>query len=324
MNSAHRETFGCFGGTCTVAIRGSGQRGHPSHAVAWARDHLLTWHGQFSRFLPDSELSCLNSDPRTVVPASPLLLDLAAAVVLAGERTDGIVDGTLVGALEDSGYGRHRLPGSGPLSGVPDAVPRPRLSAASGNVEQAWKAISVDREAGTVGRPPGVQLDSGGLVKGLLADVLVGWLGTHTDALIDCSGDLAIGGSDPAPRPVEVEHPFDGSVAHVFEMAAGGMATSGTTRRRWIGADGGEAHHLLDPSTGRPAFTGLVQVTALAPSALEAEILAKWALLGGPSDARVRLTYGGVIIDDLGDVVVVAPPSPGRRPPGRGPGRTMA
>jgi thiamine biosynthesis lipoprotein len=35
------------------------------------------------------------------------------------------------------------------------------------------------------------------------------------------------------------------------------------------------AHHLLDPATRRPAYTGVVQATALAPTALEGEALAK-------------------------------------------------
>src|SRR3954467_9260833 len=56
------------------------------------------------------------------------------------------------------------------------------------------------------------------------------------------------------------------------------------------------AHHLLAPATGRPAFTGLVQVTALAPTALEAEIRAKAALLSGPDRARDWLPDGGGLV----------------------------
>jgi hypothetical protein len=40
-----------------------------------------------------------------------------------------------------------------------------------------------------------------------------------------------------------------------------GVATSGIGRRSWLDADGRPAHHLLDPSTGSPAFTGIVQET---------------------------------------------------------------
>jgi thiamine biosynthesis lipoprotein len=46
-------------------------------------------------------------------------------------------------------------------------------------------------------------------------------------------------------------------------------------------------------------------VTALAPSALEAEWLSKAALLSGPSRARNWLTHGGVIVGDDGTFDVI-------------------
>ena len=54
---------------------------------------------------------------------------------------------------------------------------------------------------------------------------------------------------------------------------------AGSAARSWLDARGRPAHHLLDPATGRPAFTGVVQATALAPTALEAEWRAKAAVL---------------------------------------------
>jgi hypothetical protein len=71
-------------------------------------------------------------------------------------------------------------------------------------------------------------------------------------------------------------------------------------RRSWLDRGGRPAHHLLDPATGRPAFTGLVQVTALAPSALMAEVYAKAAILSGPHGAPAWLPHGGVIMRDDG------------------------
>ena len=67
--SEARETFGCFGGTCAVVVDGPGPTGtRAADAVAAARESLLGWHEQFSRFIPASELSRLNADPR---PRSP-------------------------------------------------------------------------------------------------------------------------------------------------------------------------------------------------------------------------------------------------------------
>ena len=80
--------------------------------------------------------------------------------------------------------------------------------------------------------------------------------------------------------------------------------------------DGGFAHHLLDPATGAPAWTGLISVTALAPTALEAETLAKAALLSGPDRrAGMLATYGGLLVHDDGDVEAVGPLRPRPRRP---------
>jgi thiamine biosynthesis lipoprotein len=96
---------------------------------------------------------------------------------------------------------------------------------------------------------------------------------------------------------VEIADPFhEGEILHHYELADGAVATSGTSKRSWIGRDGELAHHLIDPATGRPAFTGIVQATALAPSGVEAEALAKAALLSGPEGARAWLQYGGVLV----------------------------
>jgi thiamine biosynthesis lipoprotein len=66
-------------------------------------------------------------------------------------------------------------------------------------------------------------------------------------------------------------------------------------------------HHLLDPATGQPAFTGIVQATALAATALEAEARAKAALLSGPDHAPRWLSHGGVIVYDGGGFEVIGP-----------------
>jgi thiamine biosynthesis lipoprotein len=72
---------------------------------------------------------------------------------------------------------------------------------------------------------------------------------------------------------------------------------------------------VLDPSTGEPAWTGLVAATAVGASAFEAEVLAKTALLSGPRGARRALhRSGGVLQHDDGRVEVVAPAAVVRLP----------
>jgi thiamine biosynthesis lipoprotein len=91
-------------------------------------------------------------------------------------------------------------------------------------------------------------------------------------------------------------------------VGSGGIATSGIDSRVWLSGDGGFAHHLLDPSTGRSAWTGLISATALGDSALEAETLAKASLLSGAGGARRLLrARGGAIVHETGRVELVGP-----------------
>jgi thiamine biosynthesis lipoprotein len=299
------ETFECFGSTCSVFVTGSGSLGSARDAVTFAKRELLSWHERFSRFLPDSELSRLNADPREVVPVSALMARLAQAVRIAGSLTGGLVDATLLEPIETAGYASD-LPHALSLDSALELAPIRRPAGASAHPH--WHQVQVDTAARTVSRPPGVKLDSGGLAKGLFADVLAEALVDHASFAIDCAGDLRIGGADGLIRAIYVESPFDASTLHTFELARTALATSGIGRRSWLSERGTPAHHLLDPSTGTPAYTGIVQATALAPSALMAEIHAKAALLSGPAQARASLPHGGVIVLDDGSHRVIQPP----------------
>ena len=144
----------------------------------------------------------------------------------------------------------------------------------------------------------------------MFADLLAARLGAHARFVVDCCGDLRLGGTRREPREVGIEDPFQDGVLHAFELASGAVATSSIGRRAWLDPDGEPAHHLLDPATGLPAYTGIVQASALAPTALEAEWRAKAALLAGPDAAPGHLVHGGLLVLDDGRGVVLDPPAP--------------
>jgi thiamine biosynthesis lipoprotein len=303
--SEARRTFECFGGLVGVSVLGP-ESMEPERAAAAAEARLLAAHRQLSRFLPGSELSRLNRDPRTRVPADPLLLRLASGAREAGELTDGLVDATLLSEIEAAGY-RDSMLGRPSVRGPvePEAV-----APADPHSARAWAKLSVNWPAGTIERPPGVEIDSGGVAKGLLADEVAATLARFPAFAVDCCGDVRIGGRAGQGRPIRVEDPFGGEPICSLEVSDGGVATSGITRRSWEGSGGAPAHHLLDPATGEPAFTGVIQATALAPSAFLADVYAKWALLSGPELAPSRLPYGGVLVLADGSVETVAARTP--------------
>ncbi len=299
-----RQAFACFGSRCTVIVSDTDSVDAAAAATA-ARKRLLAWHGQFSRFLPDSELTRLNDDPGETVIVSPLMRRVVEAGIQAARATGGLVDPTLLTQIERAGYQSH-FEGPGlPLLAALDHAParRPGRPAEEAN----WRLVRTDRRTSSVTRPAGVRIDAGGIAKGVFADEIAAILAGHDAFVVDCGGDLRLGGRRAPLREVQVESPFEDAILHTFGLRSGGVATSGIGRRSWIDGNGNVAHHLLDPGTGRPAFTGLVQVTALAPTATEAEMLSKAALLRGPAGAGEVLVHGGVIVLDDGDYVVLDP-----------------
>lgn len=306
-----KDQFSCFGSTCAAFVIGDVPGRSARAAVAQARSFLLDWHERFTRFEADSELSRLNADARRVVPVSDAMARLAEAVVVAGRQTGGLVDGTLLREIEAAGY-REDLGVSVPLALALELAPPRRPAGPS--PREGWNQIAVDRAGRTITRPVGVALDSGGLAKGLAADLLAAALGTHECFAINAAGDVRVGGAGRVPRPVRVASPFDGATLHTFALTEAGVATTGIGRRSWQGPDGAPAHHLLDPATGKPAFTGVVQATAIAPTALEAETRAKAAVLSGPDVAAAWLPDGGVLVfEDAGHRVVEPAPAATRQ-----------
>ncbi|HEX4751740.1 MAG TPA: FAD:protein FMN transferase [Solirubrobacterales bacterium] len=301
MNGAAVETFECFGGRCTVRVTDRDASG-VDRAARQAQLTLLGAHRLLSRFDPDSELSRLNRDPRRAVPASPLLRKVVAAALTAGLRSGGLVDATLVAEIEAAGYAESRDFDGGHKSG-----PTPSPQPAAPNPRADWCALSIDEGAGTVTRPPGLRLDPGGIAKGLMADLVGEALAEFGSFAVDCCGDLRVGGAGGREQRILVEDPAGGEPLHELRIADGAVATSGITRRAWTGTDGRAAHQIIDPSTGRPAFTGVIQATAVAPTGVLAETLAKTALLVGPGRAESQLPFGGVIVEDGGAVRIIEP-----------------
>jgi thiamine biosynthesis lipoprotein len=274
----YSQSFSCFGGTVRVMASG------PNAPKGIERSRLLALevHRRLSRFEPGSELSRLNSDPRERVRASEMLRTLARATRRAGIESGGLVDSTCLPAVKAAGYSEHW-----------DKLNPGRSAKATLATDWrggGWEKVQVDEDF--IIRPVGVQLDSGGLGKGIAADLMAAALADCETWLVDCGGDLRLGGTAGVPRTVNISDPYDDRVVlHTYELAMGSVATSGTTGRAWA-----NGHHLIDPRTGRPAETGIIQATAVTETCLDAEIRAKTALLRGPETAADVLTRGGVYV----------------------------
>jgi thiamine biosynthesis lipoprotein len=303
-------SFDAMGSQVRLLIGEPGPGMVPAAAAAeQAQRFIHGFDATLSRFKSGSELCALNRDPRERVPASALLREAVQAGIDAARHSGGLVDPTLLREIEGTGYvasraGMHGAPLSEALAEAPPRQP------AGPSPARAWRHFEIDEEAREIIRPAGLGFDTGGTGKGLAADLLAESLRGYSRFIVDCGGDIRIGGADALVHPYEVfvEHPLTGERAYVLRLGSGAVATSGLNVRIWRGADGRFAHHLLDPATGEPAWTGLVGATALADTAVGAETLSKAALLSGPEGARELLAErGGLTVHDGGRVELIGP-----------------
>ncbi len=243
-------------------------------AVGDAERRLHQLEQRWSRFLPDSDISRLNTSNEPWVLVSSDTLTLIATMQSAGIETGGRFDPTLVYELLAAGY----------TTSFEDPT---RVSA---TIKTSCVGLSVhdvvlDSPQTQVWVPPGLALDPGGLGKGLAADLVVQALlaSGSAGALVSIGGDLVAAGRPPTPGgwQVIVEDPFDlNRDLLTIEFDGGGVATSSTRSRRWS-HDGSARHHLIDPTSRDCSTTDLASVTVVAGSGWQAEAHATAAILMG-------------------------------------------
>jgi thiamine biosynthesis lipoprotein len=234
---------------------------------------------ELSRFRPQSGLSRLNAaagrGPQSI---SPLLVEVLALALEAARASSGVFDPTVLNALHAAGYDRsfEQIEAG---NGVPQCSP----SALSGN---GWQQVLLDAAEGTATLPAGLSIDLGGIAKGWAVDQAALQLGQWGPALVDAGGDIRSVGTPGEPWPVAVQDPFDETRdLAVILLAGNAVATSSIGGRRWQ-RNGQSMHHLIDPRTGHPSRSDLHTVTALAPTAVGAEVMAKVVLLLGRQEGQ--------------------------------------
>ncbi len=248
-------------------------------------DWFEEWEQVLSRFRSDSELSQLNCHAGTPRAVSEVLWEVYAAALEAEDATGGLVTPLILEALLYAGYDQSfdliqplelRRPQSSPRRDIPEiGAPSEEL--------RSLRDVIADPSRRSILLPKGALLDFGGVAKGWAAEQAARRLQPSGPALVSAGGDIAVTGpmADGAPWPITVEDPFNDAVdLETIYVDRGGVATSGKDHRHWI-LNGAPKHHIIDPRTGLPAETDILAATVIAPSAIEAEALAKAVLISG-------------------------------------------
>jgi thiamine biosynthesis lipoprotein len=141
-------------------------------------------------------------------------------------------------------------------------------------------------------------VDLGGIAKGYAGDAAIEIYKKRgiKSALINLGGNVVALGSKPdgSAWSVGVQNPSaeNGEIIGVVHVSDRAVVTSGGYQK-YFEKDGRRYSHIFDPHTGYPADSGLLSVTIMAPSSIEADGLSTAAfVLGAEQGMDLIKRYG--------------------------------
>ena len=277
MNSASVTTARveriAMGVTCVATVVGTNSQEIAVRCLDLVEEFESLW----SRFIPTSDISRLNSANGQPTVVDYRTLTLIHHMIAAHQATDGA-------------YNPTRLPlqiAAGDASSL--ITDRRTELPVDATIFSQLSGIHIFLD-GIVSRPRGMTLDAGGIGKGLAADLIlrVALEQGAEGACINLGGDMAINTGDSVGWDVEILSPIDtGVILDTIRIAVGGVATSSLFARQRTSA--GITSHLFSDSSAHDT-QHTVGATVFANSAAWSEAWTKYAILSNPAQAIDTLT----------------------------------
>ena len=252
-----------------------------------------------SRTVPGSDVDCINQAEGQTVQVDPETWTILQRAVEISRLTEGAFSVTIA-----------------PLSTLWDFTGEPPRMPDDAQRIAALPLVDDSRlqlgEDYTVTLPAGMSIDLGGIAKGYIADRLAEMVrGKVSGAPLNFGGNVYALGNAPGAEGfnIGIAHPQSPSSAiAAIRVLDRSVVTSGTYQRCFE-KDGRLYHHILDPSTGLPADTGLVSASIVAESSMTADALATACIVLGEDKALAllgTLGYDGLLIRE--DMTIVTTP----------------
>ena len=217
---------------------------------AGIRKLISDFEDEFSRFLPASQLSILNSAGRLHNPSKEFVSMLNFAVAMH-QNTSGVFNVSIGSVLTKNGYGHNAK-----CSVLYNSLEKIRISP---------KLIQI---------PDDMYLDFGGFGKGWLVDKIGKYLSKkNVDFfVINGGGDILV--HSTTPIVLGLQHPIDDSlVIGTVSVRNGALGVSSNQKRVWK-KNGRSYSHIISPTTKNSPENSVVGTYITAESALIADTLA--------------------------------------------------
>ena len=198
----------------------------------------------------DSELYAINqTGSGMLTEEASSLMEQALEIC---RRTDGALDLSIYPIVRAWGFttGSYQVPDEAEIQALLPLVD--------------YRKIQYDAATGTVTLPEGMEIDLGSVAKGYAGQLAAQMLREHgvQSALLNLGGNVQTVGTKPdgSPWQIGIKDPQGEDAMMVLSVEDQAVVTSGGYER-YFEQDGQTYWHIMDPSTGHPADSGLISVT---------------------------------------------------------------
>lgn len=223
-------------------------------AITLSEDKIRELEALWSVTEENSDIYKVNQSGGVPTEVSEETAEILQFALDMAEQTNGCLDPTISPVVTAWGFisGEHHIPAGEELADLLQ------------NID--YEKVLLEENVVTL--PDGMQLELGAVGKGYTGDIIAELLKEQgvTSALLDIGGNIQMVGRKPdgSRWRLGIQNPFGEGSLGVLESEDGAVVTSGNYERYFIGEDGKQYGHIIDPSNGYPAESGLTSVSIIA------------------------------------------------------------
>lgn len=267
-------------------------------ALQEAEECIQQVEGLWSVTDEDSEIYQANHSGGQPVTVSEETAEIISFALEMAQRTGGALDPTIYPVLTAWGF-------------TTDSKQVPSQQQIAQLLEQVgYDRIQINGSELTV--PDGMELDLGAVGKGYTADLVTEILRRHgvTSALISLGGNIQSIGSRPdgSDWRLGIRAPWESGNLGVLTVSDAAVVTSGGYENYFDDEQGNIYWHILDPSTGYPADSGLQSVTIVGREGRMCDALSTALFVMGAQSAEQYWRENGgfemLLVTDSGEILI--------------------
>lgn len=246
----------------------------------------------------NSEIYRANHSSGQTVSISEETAELISFALEMAEKTEGALDPTIYPVLTAWGF----------TTDSKQVPPSEQIAELLQNV--GYDRIQLEGSSLTV--PEGMELDLGAVGKGFTADLVTEVLKEHDveSAIISLGGNILTIGSRPdgSDWRIGIRAPWEEGNLGVLEISDAAVVTSGGYENYFEDEDGNIYWHILDPSTGSPANSGLQAVTIIGKEGRLCDALSTALFVMGAEQAEAYWRENGgfdmLLVTDENEIIL--------------------